>query len=491
MEYVMGIDVGTTGCKATIFDRSGAVRRQSYEEYAMGSYTGMISPDLVWDSVRRVIRASTADYPSVEAICITSFGESVAAVDGDGRVLGESALYTNDNAADQWRALDRRLGSDRIYELTGYISHSMYTVSRLMWIRAHQPELYAAARYFLPFSSFIAWKLSGVAAAEDTQAARTMLYDFRRGTWCREILEAAELDPDKLPPLARAGDLLGPTTPEMTRDLGLSHPAQVVAGGHDQPCVALGLGAVTAGSAALGLGSVECLTLVLGEPRLSPELRQRNFLCSPHVIPGQFVTYAVLFSGGVTLRDLRGRFYGAEHRQAQETGGDVYFQMMEEASAQETPVLMVPHLTGSGTPEMCTADCGALYGLRLETTRGQLVRSALEGLAFDLRRNLDALAACGLEVGRIVTAGGGAKSRTALEIRCGALGRSLEVPRDVQAGTRGVFLIAAKALGWIDDFAAAARFPTETVSPAADPAAMAEKYRRFCRLYEMVHTLQG
>lgn len=489
MEYVMVIDVGTTGCKATVFDRSGAVCAQTYEEYPVEGYTGMISPNLVWDSVCRVIRGCTTVHPSIAAICVTSFGESVVGVNHKGQVLMDSFLYTNDSAANQWQILDSRLGSDRIYALTGYISHSMYTASRLMWIRANEPEQYHAARYFLFFSSFIAWRLCGTAVAEDTQAARSMLYDLYTGDWSEEILSAAELDREKLPPVVQAGDILGTTTPEVNRMLGLAGPAQVVAGGQDQPCVALGLGAVRGGSAALGLGTVECLNLVLDRPVQNPGLRSHNFVCSPHVVPGKFVTFAVLYSGGVTLRDLRSRFYSSEHRQAMEVGGDVYVQMMDEAAAQETSVLMVPHFVGSGTPELCTADGGVLHGLRLETTLGQLVRSDLEGLAFDLRRNLDALEACGLTVGQIVAAGGGAKSRKGLEIRSSALGRPLELPRDIQAGTRGVYLIAAKALGWITDPEAAARFPTETVTSSADLAAMAEKYHRFCRLYTLVHSL--
>lgn len=142
MEYVMGIDVGTTGCKATVFDRRGQVCLQSYEEYPVTGYTGMISPTLVWDCVCQVIRRCTDTYPRITALCATSFGESVVAVDAHGAALGDAFLYTNDSARDAWRELDSRLGTDWIYERTGYISHPMYTVSRLLWMRQNQPDLY-------------------------------------------------------------------------------------------------------------------------------------------------------------------------------------------------------------------------------------------------------------------------------------------------------------------------------------------------------------
>lgn len=487
MDYILGIDVGTTGCKATVFDRAGQVCLQAYEEYPVTAYTGMISPALVWDCICLVIRQCTHHYPHIAAICATSFGESVVAVDKDGAVLGDAFLYTNDSAREAWRQLDAQLGADWIYARTGYISHPMYTVSRLLWMRQNQPELYEKTAQFLFFSSFTAWKLCGVAATEDTQAARSMMYDLHTGTWCPEILDAAGLDAAKLPPIVRAGTQLGRTTAESTRLLGLEAPAMVIAGGQDQPCVALGLGAISGGRAALGYGTVECLTLVQDQPLLHPTLRANNFVCSPHVIPGKFVTYAVLYSGGVTLRDLRGRLYSAEHQQALRDGLDVYVQMMDEAAAQDTDVLMLPHLVGSGTPELCPDDTGVLHGLRLSTARGEIVRAALEGLSFDLRRNLDILESCGLTADRIVVSGGGAKNQKALQIRSSALGRPLYVPEDVQAGTRGVYLIAARSLGWIDSYEASAQFPVRTITPAGD---LTEKYQRFCQLLRLMQSLR-
>lgn len=486
MEYILGIDVGTTGCKATVFDRLGQLCLQAYEEYPVTTYTGMISPSLVWDCVCTVIRQCTARYPSIAAICTTSFGESVVAVDADGTILGDSFLYTNDSAQASWRQLHDRLGADWIYQHTGYISHPMYTVSRLLWMRQNQPEIYEKTAHFLFFSSFVAWKLCGVAATEDTQAARSMMYDLHTGRWCPEILEAAGLDAEKLPPIVSAGTRLGHTTAAVNDRLGLEAPALVLAGSQDQPCVALGLGAISGGCAALGYGTVECLTLVQDQPLLHPTLQANNFVCSPHVIPGKFVTYAVLYSGGVTLRDLRGKLYGAEHQQALRDGLDVYVQMMDEAAQQETDVLMLPHLVGSGTPELCSADTGVLHGLRLSTTRGEIVRAALEGLSFDLRRNLEILEGCGLTAERIVVSGGGAKSRTALQIRSNALGRPLYLPEDVQAGTRGAYRIAALALGWIGSYAEAAQFPTTAIEPQGDRS---RQYARFRRLYELVHTM--
>ena len=143
MESIIGLDIGTTGCKATLFDCDGAVRHRAYREYPVGAYTGSISADMIWEQVQQVICACTAQTPEIAAICATSFGEVVVPVDAAGHTLAEAMLYTNAAAQAQWKRLDEKLGGKRIHMITGHVSHSMYTISNLMRIRETEPEVYA------------------------------------------------------------------------------------------------------------------------------------------------------------------------------------------------------------------------------------------------------------------------------------------------------------------------------------------------------------
>ena len=192
MESIIGLDIGTTGCKATLFDRDGAVRHQAYREYPVGAYTGSISADMIWEQVQQVIRACTAQTPEIAAICATSFGEVVVPVDAAGHTLAEAMLYTNAAAQAQWKRLDEKLGGKRIHMITGHVSHSMYTISNLMRIRETEPEVYAKTAKFLFISSFINYRLTGVAATETSLAARSMAYDVCSGVWSSEIFAAAD-----------------------------------------------------------------------------------------------------------------------------------------------------------------------------------------------------------------------------------------------------------------------------------------------------------
>lgn len=235
------------------------------------------------------------------------------------------------------------------------------------------------------------------------------------------------------------------------------------------------------------MGSVDCLTYVMDSVCLSDTMRRSNLVCTPHVVPGKFISYGVLFSGGVVLRQVRNMYYPVEYAQAQQAGSDVYDRMMHDAEQAPDGLLYLPHLTGSGTPYMDVRDSGVLYGLRLDTTRGEIVRAAVQGLAFDMRLNIENLRRAGLPVQHIRVAGGGAKSEISLQLRADAMAEPLQVPTDVQAGARGAFLLAAKGLGWIDSYTQLPCTIARTVEPRRDTE---QAYRRFLQLYQLLQPMK-
>lgn len=491
MKYVLGLDIGTTGCKANVFDEKGRVCAKAYREYLDRQHDGLIDGEGVWQETASAIRECTRAYPVIEAVCAASFGETVVAVDKKGSSLEEAVLYTNDNAGEQWRKLDAKISGDRIAEITGHISHPMYTISRLMWMKEQRPEIYARTDKFLFFSGFIARKLGADCCAENTLAARSMAFDVRKNQWSEEICAAAGIDMEKLPPVVRAGDRIGQVSGKLAEELGFWNRPAILAGGHDQPCVALGMGAVRGGEAVYGMGTVECLTLVMDGFRQTPQMREKQLVCAPHVVEGKYVTYGVLFSGGVVISDLRNKLFSLEKEAAPRQGRDVYEIMMEEMPDGETDLCFLPHLAGTGTPQMDTEDKGIIYGLTLDTTRGELVKAALEGIACDMRLNIRSMEACGLEVKHITGAGGGARSLKGVQVRCDMMGRPVLVARDEQAGARGVFYIMARALGWIRDYGQIAGPPEGTwIYPQKDAEQAEKKFRMYQSLYQKTRDIR-
>lgn len=439
---MIGLDIGTTSCKATLFDLKGVILRQAYREYP-DSPDGLIDAEVVWQCARGVIMEASGKDPGLAAICVTSFGESVVPVDKNGTVLGKSIAYTDQRAACHWADLDRALGGERIMEITGHVSHPMYTVSRLMWIQKNEPALYEWAEKFLFFASFVVKRLCGESVAENTLAARSMAYDVRRGTWSGEILNAAGIDRSKLGRIVSAGEIVGTVLPSVAEALCLPPGVRVVAGGHDQPCAALGVGAVRGGQAVYGLGTVECLSAVMEEPRITPEMARSHLVCGPHVVPGKFLTYGVLFTGGSVLKWARNLLFKSEY---EKNPDGVYQLMLEKLSPAPIELFVLPHFAGSGTPYMNTADKGTVVGLGLDSTREDLVKGVLQGLCYEMRFNIEQMERCGISVEEVVIAGTGAGSAPTVQLRCDMLDRPLWTPRDRQAGTVGSFLIAAVGL---------------------------------------------
>ena len=451
MKYIMGIDLGTTGCKASLFDLSGRLAAQAYREYPMGTYSGCIDAKMIWRKTAEVICECTEVSDCVEAICITSFGESVVLVDKDRNVLCDSYLYIEGGVDSEWQEPNQKLGSDRIHEITGHISHPMYTINRLLWYKKNRRELYERTDKFLFFSSFIAMCMGARCVSEDTHAARSMAYDVKNHCWSGEIIKAAGIDEQKFPPVVRAGKVIGQVSKEQCRNLGFSKAPLIISGGQDQPCVALGMGAIHGGDAVYGLGTVECLSVVLDQYRQTEQMRKGHLVCAPHVVPGKYLTYGVLYSGGNVIRELRNRLYNGDTL-SEEEKQNLYAVMFDGLDEKESDLCFVPHLFGAGTPRMDQKEGAGMYGLRPDTTKQDIVRAAIEGLAFDMRINIENMEASNISVSHIRAAGGGAKSLNAMQVRANALKQELYIPKDVQAGARGVFFIAAKALGWIRDY---------------------------------------
>lgn len=484
VKYILGLDIGTTGCKANVFNESGKVCVKSYHEYLDKQHAGVINPEIIWREVYSAIKECICKYPDIEAICTTSFGESVVAVDADGNSLGDTVLYTSAHAVREWKLLEERVGKERIAEITGHISHPMYTINHLMWLKKNNAKVYEKADKFLFFASYIERKLGAVCCAENTLAARSMAYDVRNEVWSQEICEKAEIDVRKFPRVVKAGDKIGYVTEELANEFGMSKSPVILAGGHDQPCVALGLGAILPGDAAYGMGTVECLTLVLDKFCQSSEMQKSHLICTPHVIEGKFVTYGVLFSGGSVISDLRNKLYSKEAEETKHKKTDIYETMMNEMPDGESQVFYVPHLAGTGTPQMDTNDRGLIYGLTLNTKRGELVKAALEGIAFDMKQNITNMESCQLPVGRILAAGGGAKSEKGLQVRCDIIQRRIFVADDIQAGVRGVFYIAARALGWIDNYEdGIPKLAGKWIEPNGSEKIVQKNYERYMKLY--------
>lgn len=449
---LLGLDIGTSGCKVTILDSQGNVKAAQSKQYSLHSSAPgwlELDPVMVWNSVKEIIAAAIASYrgEKVEAISISSFGESVVPIDASGAVLDNSILYVDVRGKLEAAYLEKKLGNDTVLAITGCAIHSMYSINKILWLKNNRPDVFRAATKFLLFADFILFKLGAKPYTDYSLAARTMAFDVINKRWSSKILDCAGISDDKFGTPVLAGTVAGEVSPSIADELGLPRNTLLVTGGHDQTCAALGAGVIRGKVAVDGLGTVECVTSVFEQPIISQTMADNNFICIPHVVKDLYATYAFNFSGGGLLKWFRNTLALEEELVAQRTGKNIYECIIAQAAKDPTDLYLLPHFAGAGTPYMDTESRGAIVGLTIGTTRGQLIRAVLEGITYEMMVNMERLDESGVTIHELRAVGGLAHSDWFLQLKADMMGMeiiSLNVP---QAGTLGVAILAGVACG--------------------------------------------
>ncbi len=497
---LIGLDIGTTGCKAIVFSTAGEILGQAAREYPiLTPHPNWAEQDaelvwkLAWESLSEAV-AQVEDDPPV-AMALSCQGEAVMPVDADGNpmrmvILG---MDTRTTAENEWLA--ERFGADWLFECTGMPLHTVNTLPKLLWLKEHEPDLWRAADRFLLYEDFFIHRFTGKAVIGHCLASRTQMYDQRACDWSDEILDACGIERERLAPLAeREMAVVGVMKPDLAAMLGVAGEILLVSGGHDQACAACGSGVIEPGLAMVSTGTAEVVEVVMDSPALDPALRDGGISVYRHVVPGMYLAMALNHSGGLTLRWFRDTIGALELEQARASGQDAYDLLLADAPSEPTPMFVLPHFAGAGTPIQDTASKGAFVGMTFATDRPMMAKAVLEGLTFELRTNLDLLREVGIELGELRAVGGGARSDLWLQLKADICNISLRVPQVTEAACLGAALLAGTAAGVYPDLPTAVaqtvRVPT-LIQP--DPVARSDyeqRYALYLEIYPALRDLQ-
>jgi xylulokinase len=453
---LLGIDVGITGCKAVAFDYEGHTLGQAYREYHLYQpQPGWmeLDPAEVWAAVSAVVREAAAHAEAVtagdkvRALAIATHGESVVPVDAAGAPIYRFITAIDTRAVAQMRWWEEKLGAKRLFDITGMPPHPMYTANKLMWLRAYDPAVFNAASRFLCMADFLFTRMGLPPTMDHSLASRTMLQDIRARAWDAELLQLAGLDAERLSRTVPSGTLLGAIAPQVAADLGLAAGAVAVAGGHDHPCGSLGVGAIRAGMVMDSTGTVECVAAAMDKLVLDDNLLRSNLPVEPHTVAGMYLVLGWSSVGGALLKWYRDTFARAEVAEAQRAGLSTYDLILGEATPGPSPVLILPHFVGSGTPALDPISKGAIVGLTLSTTRGQIVKAIIDSVTYEIKLSIDAMEAAGLAIDELRAMGGGAKSSLWLQTKADILGRPVKAMDVSEAPCLGCALLAGIATG--------------------------------------------
>lgn len=452
---LLGVDVGTTGCKAVAFDIRGKVLGAGYQEYdsaTRSSHRAELDPLRTFESIKQVIRIAVAETASdpVSALAVSSFGEAVVPISASGEVLGPSLLATDDRGEEFVAALERRIGQRQVHDINGNTWGNQYGVTKLMWLKQYASDLYEKTAAFLLWSGFVAFMLGAEPTVDSTLANRTMLFDLAEGNWSQALIDAAGLDRAKLPRVVATGSQIGIVSPKLAGELGLPHNVAIVIGAHDQCANAVGCGAVKPGDAMLGMGTYFVIAPMFEASNRSGRMFDLGLNIEHAAVPGLYVSFIYNMTGAV-VRWYRDTFASADHLQLAGTSEDIYDRLFAELPQGVSPVTVIPHFSAMGPPDYIDDASGAFAGLSLSTSRGDILKGILQGAAFSLRSCSDSLPEAGLPIRQFRVVGGGSRADRWVQLNADIFGRPVVRPAVTEAGALGSAILAAVGTGVFRD----------------------------------------
>jgi len=490
---LLGIDIGTTGCKAGLFSETGRLLASSYREY---DYTrpeaGWAELDTLqaWEMIVETVgeAAGGASRDPVQALSVSSLGEAVVPVSRDRSPLGPSLLNFDARGSEYLPRLRERLDDVGLYSINGNTLGNHYSLTKLLWLKDYQPDLYRQTYKFLHWSGFVSFMLGAEPVVDYSLANRTLLFDLESREWADPLLEWAGLGRDKLPDTVPSGAVIGQLSSGIARKLGLPDGIPIVSGGHDQCCNGVGCGVVKPGSAMYGMGTYLCMMPVYTRRPDAAAMIDRGLNTEHHAVAGQFVSF-IYNQGGALVKWFRDTFAAADRDKARLTGESIYSRLLAEVPKSPSRITVLPHFAPTGPPRFIDDSAGVIAGLKLQTSRGEILKAILEGMTFYLRESLEALPGTGIEITDFRAVGGGSRSDTWIQISADILNRPFVRPKTSEAGVLGAAILAGVGSGVFPSLEAGVSSMVELDKTFFPDEAAARRYDESFALYRRLWPL--
>lgn len=445
---LLGVDLGSSVCKAAVFNTDGRCLALATREYpTVQTYPGQAELDshTVWQRTQEVIAevAASVRQDPITALCVSSFGEALAPVSLTRELLGSTILCADARGGEYVRALEEEIGQEAFYRINPNLLGPQYSLPKLLWLRDYQPELYQRADYFLLWGDCVGYLLGGDPVTNNSLANRTLLFDLARNDWSDRLLAWSGVDRRKLGRVVPGGTVVGTVSAAMAARLGLPQGVRIVAGGHDQCCNALGCGAIEAGKAVCGIGTYECITPTFAAVQQPLAMLAEGLNIEHHLLPDLYVSFLYNQAGSL-VKWFRDTFAAAEVARGDV---DIYAVLNAEMPDDPTTLLVLPHFDSPQWPRYLPDTAGAIIGLHTRTTRGDILKAIMECTTLYFVDGLHALQRLGIDLTECIAAGGGARSDAWLQIKADIFGLPFVRTRITEGGLAGAAMHAGLATG--------------------------------------------
>lgn len=484
MTYLLGLDISTTGAKALLIDVSGKVIASHTTPQPISAPKPLWSeqnPADWWDgiaaSIRGVLAQSGISATAILAIGLTGQMHGLVLLDAAGNVLRPSILWNDQRTQAQCDEITRRVGSERLIRLTGNRALTGFTAPKIVWVREHEPDVFARAAHMLLPKDYIRYKLTGDYAMDMSEASGTLLLDVANRRWSQEVLDALDIPAAWMPTLCEGDAITGVISAEAAELTGLKPGTPVVGGGGDQAAGAVGVGALDPGVVSLVVGTSGVVFAPLAQYNYEPEGRLHAFC---HAVPGRWHFMGVTLSAAGSLQWYHDTL-------AHNTSFDDLLAPASEIPPGSDGLIFLPYLSGERTPHPDPLARGAFIGLTTRHTQAHLTRAVLEGVAYSLKDCFNLMANANLPTDlQIRVSGGGAKSRLWRQILADVLNATLVTTNSTEGAAYGAAILAAVAAQQYPNAQTAANAMIKTgdaVNPGVNVEAYAAAYPNYTALY--------
>ena len=450
MDYLLGIDIGTSGTKGVLIDREGKIYARAGREHSIDiPQPGWAEqdPKMWWEAtiqvIREVLKESEVDPQQIRGIGLSGQMHGTVFLDKNLQLFRPVIIWADQRSSSQCKSIYQKISKERFAELTGNPIATGFMCSTLLWVKENQPEAFNKIYKVVLPKDYIRYRLTGNLGIEVTDASGSLLLDIRRRCWSEELLDILGLPLKILPgEVHESQEVAGYLIGEVARNTGLLEGIPVVYGGGDQSMQAIGNGVIKPGILSSTIGTGGQLFITLDKLTYDPKLRIHTFC---HAIPGTYHFLGAILSAGLSLKWLKENIlYTSDSYR-------IFDKEADNIKVGSEGVIFLPYLLGERSPYMNPEAKGVFFGLNLKHHRAHLIRSVMEGVVFAFKDCLEVFEELGIKIEQVIASGGGAKSKVWRQIQADVFNKEVFSTQSVEQAAMGAAILAGVGVGLYKD----------------------------------------
>jgi xylulokinase len=444
MNYLLGIDIGTSGTKSVLFKEKGEIVASAYFEYPLYSEkSGWAEqdPNDWWvatkNAIKDTIKKAGIDSKEIKGIGLSGQMHGLVLLNEFGQVLRKSIIWCDQRTVDECLEIEEKVGKQRLIDITANPALTGFTLSKILWVKNHEPYLYQEVRHILLPKDYIRYKLTGVYATDVSDASGTQLLNVKQRNWSKEILDIFDIKINYLCKVYESSDVTGFINEEASFETNLAIGTIVAGGAGDQAAAAIGNGIVQEGVISCNIGTSGVVFAHTNRPQVDPLGRVHTFC---HASKNSWHVMGVTQGAGLSMKWFKDNFYlGKDENNYQFINNEIASVPIGSGG------IYLPYLLGERTPHLDPYARGVFFGIDYTTNRAKMVRAVMEGVTFSLYDCLNIISDMGIDSKQIRVCGGGSNSEIWCQMLADVFDREVVKTNSTESGALGVAILAGVA----------------------------------------------